>query len=607
MTYDGLSLAALASELTRALLGGKVQKIVQPDEWSIALEVFGQHQRRWLLLSADPQRPRLYLTGERPGRRVEAPSPLLLLLRKHVEGLRIGPIEQPPGERILHLGLYRPAGPAAADDAEAVPPDRSGPGPVLFWLIIEAISQYSNLILTDAAGTVVDAARRISAAQNRTRVTLPHRPYLPPPAQAKRPLAEADAGTLGAALATAGPGGAIWQALVAAFAGLGPLAGREISFRALGDARAKVPAAERDWPAAADRLAEALAAVVEPVRRNDFVASVARGKGSPELVAFAPYALTHLEHWETRASLSEAADEYYRQNGSLTRLDGERGRLLAAIADERSLAERKRQSLLRALEGTGKADDWRERGEALLTYSAQIPRGATAFRTPPDGGRILDLELDPRLSAVENAQLLFGRYRKARSALREVPTLVAEVELRLRYLDELSAWAQLADRTEALQALRAELRPKRSTVPPPRARPNGRRSARLTPAERAAAGILRQRASDGTEILVGRSAQQNHFVTFELARPDDLWLHARGCPGAHVVLRSQGLAPSPRAIEEAAGLAAYFSTNREAARVTVDWTRRKLVRRLGQGTPGLVSYSGEQSLVVQPTPPGLSA
>ncbi len=584
MTFDGLTLTAMAAELRQQLIDARVQKIIQPDALSLALETYGNHRRRWLLLSAEPRRPRVYLTADKPGRGVEAPSPLLLLLRKHVEGSRIVGIAQPPGERILVFEFERRVQPDAerssGDPEEAVESAQVA----AFRLIIEAISQYSNLILIDADDTVLEATRRITAEQNRHRVTLPRHPYLPPPAQSKRPLDRVDPSHCRDVLRQAGVDGAVWQALVAGFAGIGPLVAREVVFRAFGDAKARVPSDPSTLDLAAQHLGSAIAEIVGPVFDGSFDASVALDGDT--VVAFAPYPLTHLGRWEGRASLSVAAEEYYRQEGGTRAVDVARRAVQAAIAAERSLADRKRESLLRALDSSARADEFRQRGVLLLTYGAGLSRGATSFRA--NG---VEIDLDPRLTAVENAGVFFRRYQKARAALREVPTLLEEAELRLRYLDEVAALADLAETADDLRALRAEIRPERRQP----ARKPGRK-----PARRSEPGVLRLRATDGTEILVGRSARQNHQVTFELARPDDIWLHARGCPGAHVVLRTGGSSPQPRALDEAARIAAYYSTNRSAGRVAVDWTRRGLVRRLGKGTPGLVSYSGEQSVLVKP-------
>lgn len=578
MTFDGLTLAAMAEELNARLSDGRVQKVVQPDLQTVALEVYARRERTWLLLSADPRRPRVYLAAERPGRGVENPTPLLLLLRKHVQGRRVGSIRQPSGERILWV------------DLDAFEADESTEGsPLELRLIIEAISQYSNLILVDSSGVVMDAARRISAEQNRTRVTLPHHPYLPPPPRPKHSLSDTSPEALREALDAAAPGTTVGQSLVAAFAGLGPLAGREITFRAVGDARAKVPVDAAARSALAERLSEAAGEVVRPVQDGSFVASIAREGES--IVAFAPYPLTHLSSWEPRGSLSLAAEEFYRQEGSVRAVDIARRAALAALAVERSQADKKRDSLLRALEATARADDLRLRGELLLTHATAIPRGAARFRV--DG---VDLELDPRLTAVENAQALFRRYRKAKAALREVPALLAETELRLRYLDEVAVLVELADTTEDVRLLRSEIRVKRD-------RPEAaskKRPARKRPTRRPEQGVLRRRTSDGHELLIGRSAQQNQFVTFELARPDDIWLHAHGVPGSHVILRVADAAPPRAALEEAASVAARYSANRTDGKVLVDWTRKKYVRPLGKGTPGLVTYSNEQTIVARP-------
>ena len=578
MTFDGLTLAAMAAELREQLLGARVQKIVQPDPLTIALELYASHTRSWLLLSAEPQRPRVYLTAEKPGRGVETPTPLLLLLRKHIDGLRLGEIVQPSGERILSFGF---SGRPFSEGDSLEPPGNA------FRLIIEAISQYSNLILVDATGTVLDAARRISAEQNRTRVTLPHRPYVPPPAQSKRPLEPVDPTVCQAAMLEAGTGATVWQALVAGFAGLGPLAAREVTFRATGDAKARVPSDLRALDTVAARLVASLAEITQPVFDGTFTASVARS--DDVIAAFAPYALTHLGRWDAMPSLSIAADAYYRQGPRLGSVEIARRALRETIAKTRSPVERKRESLLRALEGTVRADSLRERGDLLLTYGTTIQPGLTHCQL--DG---VEIDLEPRLSAIDNARGYYRRYQKAKAALREVPALLEETELRLRYLDEVAGLAELADSVEGIRTIRAELRPE-----PARAGSTKKRR----PARRPESGVLRLKASDGSEILIGRSALQNHLVTFELARPDDVWLHARGCPGAHVVLRSEGGAPSAHVLEEAARIAAVYSANRTAGKVTVDWTRRKLVRRLGKGAPGLVSYSGEQSLVVRPELP----
>lgn len=595
MALDGLTLSALRSELKAALIGSRIQKVVQVDAASVALESYGQHRRTWLVLSADPQQPKVYIASERPGRGVETPSQLVLLLRKYVVGLSLVDIEQPPGDRILIFSLEGRAESNADGFENRDAADRSG-----FRLILEAISQYSNLILTDDNGMILDAIRRVTAEQNRSRVTLPRHPYRPPPAQPKRSLNEVDSAACRAILDAAPSAGAIWQALVSGFAGLGPLAAREIAFRSLGDSKARVPDEPDRRQLTADKIAESIASIAEPVWRGTNPATVALAptpissnrlesdsRGPEVIVDFAPFELTHLPRWETRPTVCAAAEQYYRQARGIRAVDVARAATRAAIAAERTLAAKKRESLLRAMESTTKADAWRIHGEILLAYSSAIPRGAASFNA--DG---VEVELDPRLTAVEYAQSIFRRYRKAKAALREVPTLLREVETRLRYLDEVAALADIADTSDSLRALRADIRP---GVDRPGRQVRRRRAPRIEDA------VLKKRVSSNREILIGRTALQNDAVTFNLGRPTDVWLHARGCPGAHVILRADEAEPSPTDLAEAAQIAAYYSGNRSSTKVAVDWTRRKNVHRIGKSTPGLVAYSGEKSIVVQPS------
>ena len=110
-------------------------------------------------------------------------------------------------------------------------------------------------------------------------------------------------------------------------------------------------------------------------------------------------------------------------------------------------------------------------------------------------------------------------------------------------------------------------------------------------------------APDGAAILVGRNSRQNDRLTFKMASGNDLWFHARGIAGAHVILRTAGQEPSEEAIQRAAELAAYYSAGRQDARVQVDYTLRRHVRRQpGGARAGQVFYRHEQSRVVQPKP-----
>lgn len=593
MSVDSITISAVADELRRTVLGGRVQRVVQAGATTYALEIYAQHRRRWLLLSGDPEHARIHLSSEKVGRADDRVSPLLLLFRKHLRRARLVGVEQPDFERCLQLGFAR--GPAPSDEPEDGDEDgeevSGGPG---VTVIIEAIGRYSNVVLVGPEGVVLDAAKRVTSEINRYRVVLPKQPYVPPPPQDKATLAALDAADLAARLAAAPPKTTAAQALVGAYAGLSPQLAREAVHRASG--RASAPAADVDPAAVADSLRGILAGR----ESGEWEPSVVEQAG--RIVAFAPYRLTQHDGQPDRVvrpveSISGAVDAYYSQVAQVRPVDQARQVAKRSLVGRRESLSRKADSLERALEGGRKADQLRSYGEAILAHLAEIRRGQD--RLVADG---LEVPLDPALTAVENSQRQFKRYRKAKAALAGVPALLAETRLSLDFLDQALAHLDLADTPDQVRAVQREVSGKRQSGGKP-ARPGRRAPTRPDRRAEALSGVERYFTSDGLELLVGRSGRQNDAVTFELARPEDVWLHARGVPGAHVILRSGAAEPSQESLSEAAALAAHFSTARGATTVPVDWTRRRNVRRIREALPGLVSYVGERTLQVRPEVP----
>jgi predicted ribosome quality control (RQC) complex YloA/Tae2 family protein len=200
------------------------------------------------------------------------------------------------------------------------------------------------------------------------------------------------------------------------------------------------------------------------------------------------------------------------------------------------------------------------------------------------------IRLDPSKTPVENAKARFREYDKAKGALAGVPERLASTEQHLAYLEETLALLELADSFEAISTIERELL-EQGLLARRSSQPKGPRS-----------GPLRLRSSEGVPILVGRSAGQNELVTFEYAQNEDLWLHARGVPGAHVVVRADGPVGDATLLE-AAGLAAYFSKARNSTSTEVSLCRRRDVRKVPGGPPGLVTIRNERSIRVSPLAP----
>ena len=579
--FDALALHAIADELRATVLEGRVQKAFLVDEQSIALEVYAQRQRRWLFASAHPEAARAHLVAEPQTRGTERVTPFLLLVRKYVRDARLVAIEQPPLERVLELRFSH-------RDERGVPRETT--------LVLELMGRRSNMVLVHEDGTVVDALKRVSQQMNPVRPIVPHGRYEPPPRPDRLdPRRAASYFELEERVAEGATERTLAQLLLAHLAGLSPFAAEELAFRATGEHRAPLrPGAPLPWPALR-RAAEELFA---PIETHAWAPHLILLDGQPadavpyRPAQFAPDALAPVP------SASLAFERLYAAGGPrATPTDQarpERGPhglarapLRAALADRRAQVERKIAALERSLEGSERADALRAAGEAILAALHDIAPGQATLSA--DGREVA---LDPSLTPLENAQRYFDDYTRARDAARIVPGLIEEARNDLRYLDEMSAQVELAADAAALEQLRRELVAAELLAPTRGERKRGR-------AAPPRGGVHRVQV-DGVEVLVGTSALGNERVTFELAGNDDLWLHAHGVPGSHVIIRSGGRPVAAEVIEAAAQLAAEHSVARGDALALVDWTPRKYVRKIRGAPPGLVTYAHEQTLRVRP-------
>jgi predicted ribosome quality control (RQC) complex YloA/Tae2 family protein len=589
MYFDALTMSAVADEL-RVLIGARVQQVVQVDGWSVGFEIYvsgadgeeGEHvsgQRHYLVASAHPQRSRVHLTETKLRRGVEVPTSLLLLLRKFVRGGRITAVDAPEFERILNVEIEPPA-------------ELREEQPTLL-LVVEAMGRHANVILVDARGIVMDAVKRVPPRLSRVRPILPGKPYRLPPVQAKLDPPDLTGLRLDQMLAKADPAQSLWRALVSEIRGVSPLLAREVVYRATGTADMTVGDlhASPIFP-----LLDAFQGLWIHFWERDWQPHVAVEAG--RVAAFAPYVLTQYATGEPVASISLAVDRFDRAHSSYgEEEDGGAGpdayapakdRVRADLREARERVENRRRSLERQWTPPEELDRLRMCGEMILAYAHTIRRGdevleaQVALEGPP-----LPIALDPQQTAVENAQAYFARYDKAKSAGAEVPALIARADLELAYLDQLATdldlaanWPEIGEVSTALEE--AGYAPKRRGPQMQRGEP------------------LRVAAEEGWLILVGRSARQNHDLTFRRAAPDDLWLHAVDVPGSHVIVRTGGRPVPEGVLQRAAALAAYYSARRGEQSVLVAWTARRYVRPIRGAGPGMVTYAREQTLRVRP-------
>lgn len=530
------------------------------------------HGRQHVLFSVDPERGRVHRVPEIPTRTLARDTPFTLLARKHLRGAIIRALSQPYLERVWEIEVEQ------RDDAGHK---------YLVRLIVEVMGRRGNLLLVDQHGTILDAARRAPPSRNPIRPILPHLPYVPAP-----PLERIDpfrVGPVDLASAAQGRSGSVESVLVGTLAGLSPAASREIVFRAFGTQAPSLH--QTPW----DILALAIHAFFEPVRSGAWSPCLATQDDA--LVDYAPYRLTHLEARGARLQVCASFDDAAQKAANAPRatrdaLRVDRERLAGPLRTARSALARRIVSLERESASEEERALLRRAGETLLSRQDDF-RGRADMEI--DGAR---LSLDPTLTPVENAQHFFSRYRKMRDASVRIPELLEETRQQEHYLAQLAALVDTATTMDDMRALRAEVLPAVGMPEPARHKGVSKR------ATAAPTGSYRRfTIPPDWELLVGTSAQGNATVTFKMAHPDDLWLHAHEVPGAHAILRATHReAPSEAVLARAAEIAAWHSARRSDNLVDVDVASVRHVRKIPHGPAGLVRYTGERTFHVRPSP-----
>ncbi len=571
MPFDALTVHGVCDELSAVLTGGYVERVVRSGAAEFALQIYARPTTRYLLVSAEAEHERVCLIQRLPPRLDAPDSPFQLLLRKHVRGSVVVGISQPYLERVLRIDLEQ----------------RDEEGVHRVSLIIETMGRRSNASLVDASGTILDVLKRVPPSRSPARPLLPHLPYVaPPPQSATLDPRDPRLAELLSERQTAATASNLAQFLGGNLAGFSPQACREAVFRGFGPRAIRVSEVT-DW----NPLAFAVRAMTSGLEDRAWSPSIALN--DERVVAFAPYLITHLTgaRVERVESIREAVERGMSADREIApRAAANAAPLLKALAERRKSVDRRANALRHALSELPDPQAMLDRGNALLASLTAIRPDQASFRF--NG---VEYPLDASVKPLDQAKRVFRDYRKARDAHETLPRLLDTAERELEHLDDLSTLVELARTPEMMRTLRAELA-LAGLLGVQEQRKLTRRSAKY---QAPTARPIRTQV-EGFSLLIGTYSRANELITFRIARPDDIWLHARGIAGAHVVIQAEGRAIPPAVLTRAASLAAAYSASRAAARVEVDWTLRRHVRKIPGGPPGLVRYTDQESILTAP-------
>jgi predicted ribosome quality control (RQC) complex YloA/Tae2 family protein len=417
--------------------------------------------------------------------------------------------------------------------------------------------------------------------------------------------------------------------------GFGRELGREVAARALGVADAPVDSAAppETWEALA-RETRALARLAqERDWRPTLVYAPARDDGAAErptsLAVYEPRQYPPEDALRPVASVNDALDLLFTGAEWHIELEQAKGDLRRLLQTQRDRCQRKAEALGAEMDAQAEASQLRREADTLLAFQAEVTPAAKSATLPDawadEEGATLTIALDPQFSAVENANRRYARYHKLQRAAELLPEQVEANELELARLEQMLTDLALADTPAEVSLVRAEVAEagyikggaearrlakeqrkggKKGKAGGKGGGKAGAKGGQSKPSSPSGGAPLRRRLSGDVVALVGKNSRQNEEVTFHQAAPNDLWLHARGAPGSHVILKVAGRPAPDDALREAAGLAAWYSQLREAGSVAVDYTEARYVRHMKGGGPGMVIYERERTLHAPPADAG---
>lgn len=576
MAFDGITVASLRSELSDALVGGRITKIAQPETDELLLTIKNNKNQYRLLISASASLPLLYLTGSNKPSPMTAPG-FCMLLRKHLGGGKIVSVTQPSLERILQFEIEHLN--ELGDLCRKL-------------LIVELMGKHSNLIFCQENGMILDSIKHVSSAVSSVREVLPGRTYFIPVTQEKlNPLSSDGTAMLQAICGKPLPLG---KALYTTLTGFSPVMAEELCHRAcLNSAEPPSVLTENER----EMLLHQLLRLLEDVRREQFAPQILfQGK---EPVEFAAFPLTVYEDLESRSfsSISALLETYYASKNTITRIRQKSSDLRRIVQTTLERSRKKYDLQARQLRDTEKREKYKIYGELLHAYGYDLEEGARSMNALNYyTNETITIPLDPQLTAQENAKKYFDKYGKLKRTYEAVTELLAETEKEVEHLESISQALEIALSEEDLVQIREELmesgyiRKRRSQDKKPKitSRP------------------FHYLSSDGFHIYVGKNNLQNDELTFKFASGNDWWFHAKGTAGSHVILKSEGKEVPDRAFEEAGRLAAYYSKSRGNEKVEIDYVEKKHVKKPGSAKPGFVVYYTNYSLVIDSDISGLT-
>ncbi len=568
MAFDGIVTRAVVKELNETLTGLRVDKIYQVEKD----EVLIHFRKNKLLISSSGNNPRIYLTSETK-ENPKVPPIFTMVLRKHLTRAVVKKITQFGNDRVLRI-LFD----TWDDFSEKV--ERS--------LIVEIMGRHSNIILLDENDIIIDSIKRVSESMSRVRQILPNLPYEYIQNKDKLEPDLVNSQEVQDKFQSAEGNKTVENVVFNSFSGFSKNIGTEISIRSyIEPSRPYISLEDEER----DKLLNSTMEVLNEIRKDLFSYKIYLD--GDKIADFHVLHLENLQGLEFKSfnTPSEMLDEVYTKRDKDDRLGQKSSSLKKTVMSKLSKDKSKMSNLKKDLLDAENREKYRVYGDILSANFHKVQPGQKEILLEnfysEDLEKIL-IPLDEKISAPLNAQRFYKKYGKLKTAENILNQQITETQIEIDYLESVLSMIELTDEIDDLDDIKDEL------IEEGYIKRGGQRKKN----KKTKFDSFSEYEKDGFKILVGKNNREKDQLTHKIAKRDDLWLHAQGIPGSHVIIKSEGKVIPDEVIEYAAKLAAYNSKARNSGNIEVDYTLKQNVKRAPGNKPGLVNYTDFKTILV---------